>query len=560
MADETEARTRARRPRILTAPPSVGGLILGALFFAAALTPSLIPRAVAVQAVLAGVAFAAGYGVAALVRMGWRGLELPEPPWRILRWIFALAGLVALTVLAVSLWSAAGWQDGIRLRMGMEPTLSAHPFRLLAIALPTSLLLIGLGRLLVWAVHLASDYLQRHLSPRASMALGMVLVGLVVFLLAQNLLQRGVLRGIDASAQQLDALIRPDLPPPEDPMLPGSAASLIAWDDLGREGRDFVAATPAPETLADVTGGPAQRPVRVYAGLNAADSAHERAELALAELIRVGGFERSVLVVAMPTGTGWMDPAAIEPLEHLHRGDVATVGIQYSYLQSWISLLVEPEYSSAAGRALFAAVHGHWRALPPGSRPRLYLYGLSLGAYSSQGSMQLHEIIDQPIHGAFWVGAPFVSGLWRTLTDERQPGSPAWLPRLSEGNVVRFTDGRQGLEDPNWSGLRIVYLQYASDPIVFFERDAAFRRPGWFAPPMGPDVSPDLRWYPVVSFLQLLADMAISLVVPIGHGHFYHPVHHIEAWRTLTDPPGWDAAGLARLHAHFEARAREMAP
>src|SRR5690606_31216497 len=113
-------------------------------------------------------------------------------------------------------------------------------------------------------------------------------------------------------------------------------------------------------------------------GLNSAETVEERTARALAEMRRVGAFDRSVLVLATPTGTGWVDAAAIEPLEMLHRGDVATVALQYSYLASWLSLLFEPAYGSESARALFRAVYDHWTTLPAGDRPRLYLYGLSL--------------------------------------------------------------------------------------------------------------------------------------------------------------------------------------
>src|SRR5262249_11553884 len=101
---------------------------------------------------------------------------------------------------------------------------------------------------------------------------------------------------------------------------------------------------------------------------------------ALEELKRVGGFERSVLIVVTPTGTGWVDPAAIDSVEYLHNGAVASVALQYSYLASWLSLLVEPGYGAGAARALFNEIYGYWITLPNDSRPRLYLHGLSLGA------------------------------------------------------------------------------------------------------------------------------------------------------------------------------------
>jgi uncharacterized membrane protein len=69
--------------------------------------------------------------------------------------------------------------------------------------------------------------------------------------------------------------------------------------------------------------------------------------------------------------------------------------------------------------------------------------------------------------------------------------------------------------------------------------------------PVGPDVSPELRWYPVVTFLQLALDMAVGLNVPIGYGHYFAPQHYIDAWAAVTAPEGWTPAGIDRLKAHF---------
>ena len=154
--------------------------------------------------------------------------------------------------------------------------------------------------------------------------------------------------------------MEPQFPAADRPDAGGERASLVNWDELGRAGREFVVSGPTAEDIAAFTGRAAQEPVRIYAGLNSAEELEERADLVLRELIRVGAFERSVLIVAVPTGTGWMDPAAMDTLEYLHGGDTAIVAMQYSYLTSWISLLVEPGYGSAAGREMFRKVYGHW--------------------------------------------------------------------------------------------------------------------------------------------------------------------------------------------------------
>ena len=260
-----------------------------------------------------------------------------------------------------------------------------------------------------------------------------------------------------------------------------------------------------------------------------------------------------MLIVATPTGTGWMDPAATAPIEYLHAGDTAIVAVQYSYLSSPLSLMVEPDFSLQSGRAIFRAVYGYWTTLPRDHRPKLYLFGLSLGAYGSDQSFGLHEVLGDPFNGALWVGPPFATPGWRRITDERNPGSPEWLPTFGDGSVVRFTNQQNHLDIPgaHWGPLRVIYLQYPSDPVTFFSPSALWRKPDWMNAPVGPDVSPELRWYPVVTSLQLMLDNAIGLMVPIGHGHDYAPQHYIDAWVGLTDPPGWTPEAIDRLKQHL---------
>ena len=147
-----------------------------------------------------------------------------------------------------------------------------------------------------------------------------------------------------------------------------------------------------------------------------------------------------------------------------------------------------------------AAVYDHWHGLPKNQRPRLYLQGLSLGALNSDLSHDLHQVIGDPYDGALWAGPPFNTPTWRNVTAMRNPGSPAWLPRVRDGAVVRFTAQQNHLEEGHapWGPYRVVFLQYASDAVTFFDPLAVWRKPEWMNPPLGPDVSPDLVWIPVV--------------------------------------------------------------
>ncbi|TYR29554.1 hypothetical protein FY036_22115 [Mesorhizobium microcysteis] len=535
---------------------SAGGLFLGTLFFIASLTPTLIPRDFFTQGALSGACFAVGYAVGVGLRWLWAYLELPEARERLLLGIKAALAALCVVVGFVFLWRTAEWQNSIRELMGMEPITSAHPIKLCLVAIATFLLLIGLARLFKVAINLFLRLLPQFVPPKVSRLIGFTLAVLVFWTIANGVLFRYTLHVLDSSFATFDALIEPERAQPSSPTKTGSTASLVQWEELGRAGREYVATGPSASEIETLTELPAIEPIRVYVGLRAADTAEERAQLALAEMQRVGAFERSTLIVITPTGTGWIDPAAMDAVEYLHNGDIASVALQYSYLSSPLSLMVEPDYASEAARALFQVVYEYWTTLPQAQRPRLYLHGLSLGAMNSERSAQLFEILDDPIQGALWSGPPFESSVWRRVTDGRNAGSPAWLPEFRDGSVVRFMNQKGSTVPPEtrWGTMRVIYLQYASDPVVFFDPRDFYRQPAWLETPRGPDVSPELRWYPVVTMLQLTLDMALATTTPIGYGHVYAPGHYVDAWVALTEPDGWSMAKLARLKEDLAGR------
>ncbi len=525
------------------------GLLLGTLFFAAALTPTLVPRTYLTQGVLAGACFALGYGIGVFWRWLWAYLELPEPQDKLR---FRANNVIAVLCVAVALyflWNTAAWQNSIRQLMQMEPVTSAHPIKLTFIALVTFVALLALARFFREVAYFATARIRRFVPRRVANVVGAGLALLLFWLLANDMVFRLALEAADSSYREYDALIEPERPQPASAVKTGSSASLIAWDDLGRAGREFVTAGPSAEAIGAFTQRPATEPIRVYVGLNAAETPEERAKLALDELKRVGAFERRLLVVITPTGTGWIDPAAIDSLEYLQDGDIASVGQQYSYLSSPLSLIAEPEYGEEAARALFRAVYAYWATLPKDRRPLLYLHGLSLGAMNSEKSAQLFEMLGDPIAGALWSGPPFASQGWRRITDGRNEGSPAWLPQFRDGSFVRFMNqnGLGALAPKPWGPMRVVYLQYASDPITFFDYRDLYRAPAWMTEPRGPDVSPELTWYPIVTMLQLALDMAVATATPIGHGHVYAPEHYVDAWIEVTGAGPWTPDAIMKL-------------
>jgi uncharacterized membrane protein len=519
------------------------------LFFSASLSPSLLPRNYMVQGALSGFALAVGYGHGVFAVWLWRYLELPVPGTKLRPIAERLMALVAVITAGVFLWRATIWQNSIRQLMEMEPVTSAHHWRVGLIACVLALILIAGTRLVWWNCRLIAERLNRIVPRRISYVLSIVAVGILLWSFTNGVLIKNALRLADETFEQWDALVDEGIDQPAASTASGSAVSLISWDSIGRRGKNFIVTGPSREKLSQFSGRDALPPLRVYVGLRSRDTARERAKLALEELKRVGAFDRAVLVVATPTGTGWLDPAAVDTLEFLHAGDTAIVSMQYSYLPSWLTLLIDPDRSRAAARVLFREIYGYWTTLPKDKRPKFYLHGLSLGALGSEASTELFFILDDLIHGAVWSGPPFPSTIWSAVTDGREPGSPAWLPRFRDGTLIRFTGRENALAtgEENWGPMRIVYIQHASDPMTYFSPDLLFRKPDWLIGDRGPDVSPYIQWYPVISFLQIAFDLPMATSVPTGYGHNFGPSSYIDAWIVVTDPKGWDAGDIARL-------------
>ncbi|MDP1569489.1 MAG: alpha/beta-hydrolase family protein [Vicinamibacterales bacterium] len=525
------------------------GLIVGVLFLALSLTPSLVPRPLIYQGLVSGLSLTLGYALGVAGRWLWAYLGLPQAGDRLARILTASGAVVGVAFLGLFIWQASEWQNSVRQLMHLPPASGVSPFSLAAVTLLAFGVLVSLARLFRQTFVIIAARFDRFLPQRVANVVGVAVSVALFWTILDGILIAAALRFADGVSQQVDASTPVDLEPPADPQRTGSRESHVAWEDLGRQGREFVSTGPTAADLRAFFGYETPTPIRVYVGLNAAETPDARARLALRELERVGAFDRAVLLLVTPTGTGWVDPAALSPVEYLHRGDIASVAVQYSYLPSVIALPTEGAYGAENARALFQAVYGHWTRLPKERRPALYLYGVSLGALNSERSFDVHDIIADPFRGILLTGPPFRSELRHLLTSDRRPDSPAWRPRFRDGSVVRFMNQQGGLEvgDAPWGPFRIAFLQYASDPMTFFSVRSLFVEPDWMRGPRAPDVSPALRWYPVVSTVQLAADMAVANAPPPGYGHNFAAEHYVDAWRALMEPDGWTASEVRRL-------------
>jgi uncharacterized membrane protein len=327
---------------------------------------------------------------------------------------------------------------------------------------------------------------------------------------------------------------------------------------LGKQGRSFVGRGPTQAQIGAFDGTQAKEPIRVYAGLDSAPSDQARADLAVKELDRTGAWSRAVLVVATPTGTGWLEPQSVDSLEYEYNGDTAIVSMQYSYLPSWISQLVDKTRATESGKTLSTAVWDRWSQLPAATRPRLIAYGLSLGSYGGQAAFGSVTDVKATTDGALFLGTPNDTALWSDITAHRDAASPDWQPIYGDGATVRFAASTSDLGRPatTWTEPRMLYLQHASDPVVWWSPKLFLHEPDWLKEPRGPDVSPSMRWFPVVTFAQVSVDQFVGTLPPNGHGHNYGNMI-VAAWAAVLSPPGWTDAKTASLQKIIDGYANE---
>lgn len=540
------------------------GVALGGLFFCLSLTPSLLPRDWLFQGLIGGINAAIGYGIGVFLERMLRRFVLGNrawwpPPPKVLYTLKAGTVVVAVGSCVLMVIPAAAWQRQVSSLMGMEGPSTTSYLRLILVAVAVAGLCIATARLLIDLIKTMARFLIRRwrLSDEMALFIGTAVVVVLVITLVNGVLMRGFLAGANRIFQPQNATTREGVVQPQEPERSGSPESFAAWDTLGYQGRNFVGAGPRADELARINGRPAKEPIRAYVGLQTANTDEARMAVLLSELERTGAFDREVLVIAPTTGTGWINPIAARSLEMMYNGDSAIVGSQYSYLPSWISFLGDRQKSMESGRMMIDAVHERWVQLPEDRRPRLVLYGESLGSMAGQGAFDwLPDISRMGFSSVLWVGPPNASPLWRGITVRRDPGTPEVEPRYDNGRTVRFSQGNDAAQiaadaAQPWDEPRVLFLQHSSDPIVWWSQDLLFTRPDWLSEPPGRDRTRSMRWYPIITFWQVAADMTNATSVPGGHGHNYGDFI-LDGWAGAAPPDGWTPGDTERIRAALE--------
>ncbi len=540
--------------KIFSTRLSAAGTIVGALFFALSLSPSMLPRGFVMQGVVSGLSVIFGYAAAVAGSWLWQFLELPVPKNKLKRYILSIFAGAVVLIVCYAIWQFVRWQNSVRNVFGAEHINLTFILPTLIIAVLLSLGLLIIGRSIKKLYQYIYWRINKRLPHRLSLVLGAIVVFLLLNFIYSGILGRSFFVVTNRIFSAADVRIDPKLVKPTSALKSGSSQSLVSWESLGRQGRKFVATGSSATDINELSGGGAKEPIRAYAGLSSAQTLDDRADLLLKELIRTGAFERHSLLIVSTTGTGWIDPKSVEPFEYINNGDTAVAGVQYSYLPSWISLLADQQNAKDTSRVVFSKIYSHWSQLPANSRPNLYLYGLSLGSYGAETVLNSVELVNEPISGALLAGPPFVNDFQNSLENARDVGSPAWQPIINNGTTVRFTGNENALTKPTgkWGDTKIIYLQHATDPVVWFSPDLLLSKPDWLkAGQRGPGITKDFRWVPIVTMWQMAADVAAGGSVPDGFGHNYSVLSNLDAWVALTNPPDWSQTKADAYKEYF---------
>lgn len=511
-----------------------------------------MPRPPFFIGVVAGVGFAVCYTIGVLASHVVRRRRLltePSSKKKQQAWL-VLAGVTPLFIIAATSL-AHYWHNEQLALLELPPISGLSATRIAFAALVVFIILLLIQRSVRWVYRCIRAWVAKltFLPPYAGTAAAAIIATVIVVGTLTGVLQRTAIVTIDATFSFNNNYIDPLFPQPASNLRSGSPDSKANWEGLGREGRRFVSAGPDAAAITEFTGKPAKEPIRIFTGLNNADDRQTQVELAVEELERTGAFDRKLLMVALPTGSGWVEPETAAAFEYMHNGDTAIVTSQYSFLPSGLSLIIDRGDAVAMGKELLHAVESKLRTLPEESRPKLVLYGLSLGSFGGQADFTSEADFASRLDAALFVGTPGFSEPWRTLVRGRDKGSPEVEPVYNGSKVIKFATDSEGIVNDFDSEYKILYFYHATDPFVWFNGSLLYREPDWMREAPGRAVSSHLRWFPVITFMQIAVDQMFSYVSSTN-GHDYHD-NTVAAMAAATKPENWSADRSRALQEHI---------
>ena len=521
------------------------GVIAALAMYAVSVAPSLMARSWAWHAVASGVLVSCGYVVGVVIQnVGARVIAMTGLTIRVSEPV-EIGFRVCIAALFAIWWLYAVIQSYRRARVAARlVNMPGETFGEYLLGTAGTVVIVWCLILIVGALNRVGRMLIGALGvymPRpAAIVVGVAILAAIIFFLTSNVILRGGIGFFRHHAEQMNMRTARGIYKPFVPERSASPASPVTWESVGGQGRVFLGRGPSRLDIAQVTGGEAMEPIRVYSGMPAGGAGIEQAAATVvAELRRTGAFDRAVILIAASTGSGWVDEWQVQPLEFLTRGNCATASLQYSYVPSALNWLTGLEPAQEASAVLFRAVRAELDVMDEADRPALFVCGESLGAFASQSVFSSVEEALSQVDGALWVGTPAFTPMHAELTSARHKGSPEVAPVVYNGRRVRFVNEPSdlrtdlyGRELGPWGFPRIVYAQHASDPVVWWNRKMLWTQPDWLRERAGRDVSPFVEFTRFVTFIQVLADLPVAGTAPGGHGHTYNE-ELIPLWRAI---------------------------
>jgi hypothetical protein len=324
--------------------------------------------------------------------------------------------------------------------------------------------------------------------------------------------------------------------PPVSEFVSGGPNSVSPFFEVGLQGRRFLTDVVTPDLIESTLGEKAvAHPIRAFVGVNSEPLYPSgRSEMMLDELERLGAFDRKYLLLVCPTGTGWVDQTMIESAEILTRGDIATACIQYGRGPSFLEVQ-KVHLGRTQFRGLLWGVRERLRGIPEGKRPKVLVFGESLGSWSSSDVVMHQGIAGFDHYGidrALWFG---LVGLAKWSKTGMRQGSSELVP---PGTVEAFDSFDEYLElsEESRKNLRAVIVDHDNDPIAQMSFRWAVKRPPWLdGTDRGRNVPEGMQWVPLITFVQIMVDaMNAMRTVPgefksFGHDYRGDTAHFVHA-------------------------------
>lgn len=464
---------------------SITGMVIACILYRESLRPVLLPLNLNSQIIFSGIVITLGYDIGLILDWLYRQFGLKKINLnRKIKYLCLLLSFALL--LAISIFSMNSQQD-FRSLLGIKT--SAPNWFL------TSVGSLIVAYLLLQAGHMIRSF-AKHIARVFKKSLSVVYV--VTCILIAGIGYLSLVVSFFVLQTSLDVSARPDisnLEPPTSQLFSGSSESQIAWEGLGQKGQEFISIkSDLIEKVKD--------PIRIYAGVNNEANLEKRVRSIMNDFERTKAFDRSTIVLFTPSGSGWVNPIAVEAVEKLTKGDSVSISLQYSNKQAVIQYIMDPQAAGRSSSLLFSKIRQQLDKIEETKRPKFYLYGESLGSLGSQEIFKNNSIdeITNKVDGVIWVGSPSSGPLWKRLDINT-------LSQAERNNSIKIAN--------------ILFLYNTTDPIVWSNPKVIYKYPNWLKNPRSPQISENAFWLPLLSFGHLYFELYSATNYPSSVGHNY---------------------------------------